>query len=62
MTINELADYINENGHVTDQRERAANRAFLVGIHRQLKDGGVWLFPAAGESYVKTGEGFERVI
>lgn len=61
MTIDELGERINEFGHVTDIFEHAANRMFIRSIHAQLKEGGVWGWPAACETYRKVGEGFELV-
>jgi hypothetical protein len=59
MTIKELTERINEG--IDAPYQRNANRAFIERIHAQLKDGGVWGWPAGGEIYRKAGEGFERV-
>ena len=61
-TIRELADRINENGNVTDPAEQRANLVFVQGLHANLKEGGVWGFPAACEVYKKVGAGWERLL
>ena len=61
-TIRELADRINENGNVTKPEEKQANLVFVQGLHANLKEGGVWGFPAACEVYKKVGAGWERLL
>lgn len=61
-TIQDLADRINENGNVTDPDEKRVNLAFIKGLHANLKEGGVWGFPAACEVYKKVGAGWERLL
>ena len=57
MTINELSDRINDG--ITDPNQRAANDNFIKRIHAQLKEGGIWGWPDAQETYRKVGNGFE---
>lgn len=61
-TIQELADRINEFGHVTDKDEQAANTKFVEMLHGNLKEGGVWGWPAGTEVYKKVGAGWERLL
>lgn len=61
ITIDELADHINDFGEVIDISEQAANRIFVERLHGTLKEGGVWGWPDAEEIYRKKGEGFELV-
>jgi len=61
-TIEELADRMNEFGHVTDPKEQAGNLSFTKFLHGSLKEGGVWGWPAATEVYKKKGDGFERLL
>ena len=61
ITVAELGHIVNEFGHVTDEAERAGNVAFLTMLHSQLKEGGVWGWPAAMRVYKKVGEGWEEI-
>ncbi len=61
-TNEELADRINENGNVTKPSEKRTNLAFIQTLHGNLKEGGVWGFPAACEVYKKVGAGWERLL
>lgn len=61
ITIAELGHIVNEFGHVTDEAERAGNIEFLTMLHHNLKEGGVWGWPAAMRFYRKVGEGWEEV-
>ncbi len=61
-SIRELADRINENGNVTKPEEKQANLVFVQGLHANLREGGVWGFPAACEVYKKVGAGWERLL
>ncbi len=61
-STDELGDRINEFGHVTDPDERAANVLFIRTLHANLKEGGVWGWPAATEVYKKQGAGWERLL
>lgn len=62
ITIAELGKIINEFGEVTDEAQRAANVAFIHNVHRTLKEGGTWGWPAAMKVYRRSGDGFEEVV
>jgi len=61
ITIDELADHINDFGGVTDAFEQTANRKFIAEVHHVLKEGGMWGWPDGGKIYQKKGDGFELV-
>jgi len=61
ITIDELADHINDSGEVTDTFKQTANRKFIAEVHAVLKEGGIWGWPDACETYRKKGDGFELV-
>ncbi len=56
MTLDETADLISVDlpGWQRDQ-----NLLFLRGVHRTLRDGGVWASPLLGMVFHKTAQGFE---
>ncbi len=59
-TIEELADHISES--LSDEDKREANLKFVLMLHGNMREGGVWGWPAVGEIYKKAGDGFERLL
>lgn len=55
ITLTELADEINVG---LPKYQADANYQFLVGVHTQLKDGGIWASPNLGRVFQKSGDGF----